>query len=62
MNLVTHTNVKGESEFLFAPYSVFTVVNVGWNTGDDISPHIIDVMAALDNRREPLDLPLAPYY
>ena len=28
MNLVEKTNVQGEEEFLFAPYSVFTVLSV----------------------------------
>ena len=62
VNLVKHTNVAGEEEFLFAPYSTFTVRAVVWNAGDDRKPHIIDVEAATDNRDEPEDLRLAPWY
>ena len=62
VNLVKHTNVAGEEEFLFAPYSAFTVKAVVWNAGDDLNPHIIDVEAAMDNRLESENLPLAPWY
>ena len=50
----------GEGEFLFAPYSVFTVRKVEWSHGDG-EPHHITIAAALDNSLEPDDLPLAPW-
>jgi hypothetical protein len=61
VNFVTRTNVPGEKEFLFAPYSVFTVVSVTPGRGDDDSPHRIELLAAVDNRKEPENLPLAPW-
>ena len=52
-----------ESEFLFAPYSVFTVVSVEASARNSyLAPHVITLRAAVDNRLEPEDLPLAPWY
>ena len=62
VNYVRNTHKTLEEEFLFAPYSTFTVLAVEWNTGDDRTPHVIDLQAAIDNRDESEDLPLAPYY
>lgn len=62
VNLVRNTNVPGEEEYLFAAYSVFTVIAVQWNLGDDRKPHIIDIRAAVDNRDCTELVPLAPYY
>lgn len=62
VNLVERTNVAGEEEFLFAAYSAFTVQEVAWGAGTDDEPHVIRVHAAIDNRKEPEDLPLAPWY
>ena len=63
VNLVTHTNVVGELEFLFAAYSAFTVVSVEWAARpDDETPHVVVLQAAIDNRREAEDAPLAPWY
>ena len=63
VNLVTHTNVGGELEFLFAAYSAFTVVSVEWAARpDDETPHVVVLQAAIDNRREAEDAPLAPWY
>ena len=58
--------VPGEDEFLFAPYSVFTVRSVAWHPAPVVNtyvcePHVIEVDVAPDNRRQPLDLPLAPW-
>ena len=55
--------VPAEQEFLFAPYSAFTVVAVHWSdTPDDATPHRIMLSAATDNRRvQTLNLPLAPW-
>ena len=61
VNLVKHTHVANELEYLFSPYSVFLVTRVQWaRTPDD--PHTIELLAAIDNRRESQDLPLAPWY
>lgn len=61
VNLVTKTNVEGEQEYLFAPYSAFSVLNVSWNAGTVAEPHQIELLAAIDNKDEPEDLPLAPW-
>jgi hypothetical protein len=63
VNLVTKRvpDLPDEQEFLFAPYSVFTVLNATWNSGTDADPHVIELMAAADNKAEPEDLPLAPW-
>ena len=58
------TNVAGEQEYLYAPYSVFTVRSVRWSASgaaDEDDPHVIELDAALDNTREPEDLPTAPW-
>jgi hypothetical protein len=67
VNLVRKTHVAGEAEYLFAPYSVFTVQRVEWSvlgaanaTADQ--PHIVHLEAAVDNQQEPEDLPLAPWH
>ena len=61
VNLVRRSNVPGEEEYLFAPYSAFTVIRVEWNTGSTDSPHVIELLAAVDNKGAPEDLPLAPW-
>jgi hypothetical protein len=62
VSYVTRTNVQGEGEFLFSPYSVFRVTGVREGCrGDDDDPHVIELEAAIDNRKEPADLPLAPW-
>ena len=50
-----------EQEYLFAPYSVFTVLSATWNAGTTADPHVIELEAAVDNQAEPEDLPLAPW-
>lgn len=58
---VSNTFVKGEGEYLFSPYSTFTVTSTTWS--DDLKqPHLIVLEAALDNQRESERLPLAPWY
>ena len=39
VNLVNKTNVPGEEEYLFAPYSAFTVLSARWNAGTAAAPH-----------------------
>jgi hypothetical protein len=65
VNQVTKSNVGGESEFLYAPYSVFTIESVTLPpAGAAPTPHFpirIVLMAALDNQAESKLLPLAPW-
>lgn len=61
VNLVKRTNVPGEEEYLFAAYSAFTVKSVAWNAGTDASPHRIELVATVDNKKAREDLPLAPW-
>ena len=61
MTLVSKTLIVGEHEYLFAPYSVFTLVSVKWNTGST-KPHEFTIRAALDNKEEDECLPLTPWY
>ena len=61
VNLVTRSNVPGEQEYLFAPYSAFTVISSKWAAGTAADPHIIELSAAPDNKAAPEDLHLAPW-
>ena len=62
VNLVEKSNVKGEVEFLFAPFSVFTVVSAHAPVKPTASnPIVIVLEAAIDNRDEPDDLPISPW-
>ena len=46
-------SVPEEAEYLFAPYSVFTVVDVTWSpTPDDRTPHRVTLQALTDNREK----------
>ena len=60
VNLVHKSNVPGEQEYLFAPYSAFTALSAKWNAGTAADPHVIELLAAVDNTHAPEDLPLAP--
>ena len=62
----TDGTVHGEDEFLFSPYSVFTVRATSWHASPLVDEyaaqmHIIDVDVAPDNMHESNDLPLAPW-
>jgi len=61
VNLVKKSNVPGEEEYLFAPYSAFTVLSAAWKAGTAAEPHVIELLAAVDNKAEREDLPLAPW-
>ena len=63
VNLVTKRvpGLPDEQEYLFAPYSTFTVRRAQWRAGTDAEPHLIELDAAVDNKAEPEDLPLAPW-
>jgi hypothetical protein len=57
------TNTLGEEEFLFAPYSTFTVLEVrSPDRATDTDPVVVRVLAAVDNLHEAEDLDLAPWY
>lgn len=60
-SLVENSEFPQESEYLFVPYSVFTVHHASWREGTTEDPHIIELYAATDNKRESEDLPLAPW-
>ena len=61
MTFVSKTLVKGEEEYLFAPYSVFTLVSCRWS--DELcKPHEITLHAACDNKKEDEHLVLTPWY
>jgi hypothetical protein len=62
MSFVSKTLIGGENEYLFAPYSVFTLVSVKWSAKELIFPHEFTILAARDNKEEDEDLPLAPWY
>ena len=63
VNLVTRRvpGLPDEQEYLFAPYSAFTVRSARWAAGTDDDPHVIELDAAPDNVGPSEDLPLAPW-
>ena len=61
MTFVVKTLVAGEEEYLFAPYSVFTLVSTEWSANLS-KPHEFTVRAAWDNKKEDEKLPLTPWY
>ena len=62
-NFITNTLVPGEDEYLFVPYSAFTVTKVEISpTPNYKKPHRIYIEASSDSLLEPEDLPLAPWY
>ena len=63
VNLITKRvpGLLDESEYLFAPYSTFTLLAVRWGAGTTADPHQLELMAAVDNRAESELLPLAPW-
>jgi len=54
-------NLPDEREYLFAPYSAFTVISARWRAGTVADPHVIELHAAPDNIGPSEDLPLAPW-
>jgi hypothetical protein len=63
VNLVTRRvpNLPDEQEYLFAPYSAFTVISARWRAGTVADPHVIELHAAPDNIGPSEELPLAPW-
>jgi hypothetical protein len=62
MTLVSKTLIMSEHEYLFSPYSVFTLVSVKWSAHDLTKPHEFTIRAARDNKEEDECLPLTPWY
>jgi hypothetical protein len=57
------TNTLGEEEFLFTPYSVFTILEVRVpHHPNDVDPVVVRLQAAVDNLKEDEGLDLAPWY
>ena len=54
-------DLPDEQEYLFAPYSAFTVLSARWGAGTVADPHVIELQAAPDNKGPSEDLPLAPW-
>ena len=55
-------NSAVEDEYLFAPYSTFTVTGVTFQpTPTEANPHVVELLAAVNNRNEPDDLPNSPW-
>ena len=61
MTFVSKSLIKDEQEYLFAPYSVFTLVSTQWSPIRN-KPHEITILASHDNKREDENLPLVPWY
>ena len=61
MGFVSKTLVTGENEYLFVPYSVFTLVSVKWSA-EVAKPHQFTIQAARDNKQEDERLPLCPWF
>lgn len=61
MTFVEKSLIANEGEYLFAPYSVFTLQSVEWSEVQEI-PHKLTIVAALDNKQEDENLPLTPWY
>jgi len=62
---VFKTEVPGEMEFLYSPYSVFKVLRTDFSAQDwtETNAHYTVVIeAALDNQVHKEDLPLAPWF
>ena len=58
---IGYAHVNGEAEYLFAPYSVFTVRS--FTAGKGKRPtHRIEIDPLPDNKGADADLPLAPWY
>ena len=47
VNHIARTNCEGEDEFLFAPYSAFTVLEVEWGAGSTMIPHEVHINMSL---------------
>ena len=57
------SNIDSESEFLFFPYSVFTVRSIIWRDGPTVgNPHIIHLDVAVNSEQESEFLPLMPWH
>ena len=63
VSLLTDGMVSSEKEFLFTPYSIFTVKNVTMNVGSLQNPHVIEMIADIENHiGKAENQPLALWY
>ncbi len=63
VNYLDQVQIDGEEEFLFTPYSVFTVLSFqSPEIPTAVDPVVVRIQASLDNIQEPEHLPLAPWY
>ena len=61
-SLGSNPNLAAEDEFLFSPYSAFTVVSVVWTDAPSVaSPNRVVLQPEIDNKDAPDDLPLAAW-
>eukprot|EP00931_Biecheleriopsis_adriatica_P064256 TRINITY_DN3905_c0_g1_i4.p1 TRINITY_DN3905_c0_g1~~TRINITY_DN3905_c0_g1_i4.p1 ORF type:complete len:501 (-),score=85.50 TRINITY_DN3905_c0_g1_i4:21-1403(-) len=61
VNLLQHSHVPHETEFLNVAFAAFKVIFVHWKTGTKQDPHLIGIEAFSDNHDASEDLPLAPW-
>jgi hypothetical protein len=61
MTFVAKTLIKGEHEYLFAPYSVFKLVSIEWSSKLE-KPHEFVIHPSVNNKVEDENLPLTPWY
>ena len=61
VSFVSHTLIPGEGEYLFAPYSVFTLLSVKWSS-QLRKPHEFTIRPAVCNQEEDENMPLSPWY
>merc|ERR1712025_1206202 len=62
---VAKTEIEGEMEFLYSPYSVFKVIQTDFSPqdwSDKNSRYTVCVEASLDNNTYKNDLELSPWY
>lgn len=63
VNFVDRTNIPGEQEFLFVPYSTFEVLSADFKDQPTwLEPHVIHIRAEIDNKLCSDDLPLSPWH
>ena len=56
------SEAEDDGEYLFSPYTVFTVTKVDWRQAPSVQcPHSVELRAAVDSAVEREDLPVAPW-
>ena len=55
-------NSAAEDEYLFSPYATFTVTNATFEPAPtESNPHVVTLLAAVNNQDEPDHLPSGPW-